>query len=70
MGRGLMKVLCNYAKPLLGTRKLLEEDSVPKLVLAGRRERKWAVWLSLATLYDIMLGDFIGEEEKEGEMRE
>ena len=54
-------------KPLLGTRKLLEEDSVPKLVLAGRKERKWGVWLSLTALYDFILGDFIGEKEGEGE---
>lgn len=65
-----MKVWCNYTNPLLGPRKLWEGESVPKLVLACRRERKWGIWLSSATLYDFILGDFIGEQDREGEMGE
>ena len=52
--------------PLLGTRKSLKEVSLPKLVLAGRRKKKWGLWLSLATLYDLILRDFAGKQKGEG----
>lgn len=53
--------------PLLATRKLLKEGSIPKLVLSGRGKKKWGLWLSLATLYDLILRDFAGKQKGEGE---
>lgn len=61
--RGTLRVWWNFTNPFLGTRKLLKEVSTPKLILAGRREGKWKIWLNLVTQNALILRDFTGKQK-------